>query len=543
MNKFSFILRCVNWLFVKSSLILLTLSLNFVQLDSKIFAQANGNQIIKRINFSVPDEFSKIKNNYSVELNSLKGLSPTSARVNQVCDKISNDLRNKGFTFNRVITKFSTDGQLDIQLLVGKNGDAFVTGNNWLSQDSLLDSLSWKSGEYFNYSKFQLSASNLNSNRFVNVDTKLKPRRNRSGEVIVDADFDVEDSLPISLTANLANDGNAKSSGWRSTLGLEWIDPFPHSDKISFNWLTDPDNTSALNSFNAQYMGSYGDDWNWAMFTGYSESEYNNVLSPVSFDILGEGFFAGLMVSNKVAELNSGPISINFGLTYLDLENSFSFISNPNPDDKSELSFLVPKIGVQGVLNNPDIVPGRSFWSLSVLSDAGSADDAELKTQRPGASSGFFAGQLAFTTLQALSRSKQKIDLYLNMASQLSNDPLPSSLQKSIGGVHSVRGYDEREAFGDHGFHLNSELRFGAFSIGKAGRIEPFTFYDVGYVSSEESLSGVKDSTSMQSVGAGFRCAFKPTLGMDFHLGVPLKESADTKKSDARLHFNLDFRF
>ena len=307
-----------------------------------------------------------------------------------MCDKISNDLRNKGFTFNRVITKFSTDGQLDIQLLVGKNGDAFVTGNNWLSQDSLLDSLSWKSGEYFNYSKFQSSASNLNSNRFVNVDTKLKPRRNRSGEVIVDADFDVEDSLPISLTANLANDGNAKSSGWRSTLGLEWIDPFPHSDKLSFNWLTDPDNTSALNSFNAQYMGSYGDDWNWAMFTGYSESEYNNVLSPVSFDILGEGFFAGLMVSNKVAELNSGPISINFGLTYLDLENSFSFISNPNPDDKSELSFLVPKIGVQGVLNNPDIVPGRSFWSLSVLSDAGSADDAELKTQRPGASSGFF---------------------------------------------------------------------------------------------------------------------------------------------------------
>ena len=80
MNKFSFILRCVNWLFVKSSLILLTLSLNFVQLDSKIFAQANGNQIIKRINFSVPDDFSKIKNNYSVELNSLKGLSPNSAK-------------------------------------------------------------------------------------------------------------------------------------------------------------------------------------------------------------------------------------------------------------------------------------------------------------------------------------------------------------------------------------------------------------------------------------------------------------------------------
>jgi hemolysin activation/secretion protein len=47
----------------------------------------------------------------------------------------------------------------------------------------------------------------------------------------------------------------------------------------------------------------------------------------------------------------------------------------------------------------------------------------------------------------------------------------------------------------------------------------------------------------MQSAGAGFRCIFKPSLDLDFHLGVPFKESVDTKKSDARLHFNLDFRF
>jgi hemolysin activation/secretion protein len=279
------------------------------------------------------------------------------------------------------------------------------------------------------------------------------------------------------------------------------------------------------------------------MFTGYSESEYNNVLSPVSFDILGEGLFAGVMVSNQFADLDSGLLSWNLGLTYLDLENSFSFTSAPASDDVNQLSFVVLRAGLQGVLNNQDILPGKSFWSLSALTDAGSASDADLKTQRPGASSGFFAGQFAFTTLQNISDRRQQIDLYLNFASQFASDALPSSLQKAIGGVNSVRGYDEREVFGDHGFHLNSELRFGAFPVGKKGRIEPFTFFDIGYVSSEESLSGVKDSASMQSAGAGFRCIFKPSLDLDFHLGVPFKESADTEKSDARLHFNLDFRF
>ncbi|MDC3335841.1 hypothetical protein OAV71_04965 [Opitutales bacterium] len=528
------------------------ISANFVFVTCSLFIMGNGlhaqqtdNPVISSASLLLPPDFFFNKAGYVKELNSLKGLRASSPRVKQLADKIAQDLRLKGYTFSRVEPKFSTSskGRLDFAVLVGKNGDSFVTGNDWLSTNSVLNSLSWQSGDFFNYAVFQNSAAKLNANRFVNVDSKLKPRRSRSGEIIVDADFKVEDSLPLVLTANIANDGNAKSSGWRSTLGLEWWEPFPTADKISVSWLTDPENTSSLNSFSAQYLGSYSDDWNWALFTGFSESEYNDVLSPVSFDIFGEGFFAGFFVSHKFAQLSSGSVSFNAGLTYLDLENSFSFVSSPTAKNKSELSFFVPRFGLQGTFDNPEVLPGRSFWSLSVLTDAGSADDAELKLQRPGASSGFFAGQLSLTTLQSIAKTRQAIDLYLNFASQLSNDALPSSLQKSIGGVDTVRGYDEREVFGDHGFNLNSELRFGAFSVGGKGTLQPFTFVDVGYVSSEESLSGSKDSTSLRSAGAGFRCTFKPTLDLGFHLGVPLKESPDTEKNDPRVHFNLDFRF
>ena len=506
--------------------------------------QPANNDIISNASITAPKDFLFNQSLYSDDLVSLKGLPSSSPKVKQLIDEISKDLRSKGFTFSRVTSTYSPkDRTLIFKILVGKNGDVFITGNNWFSNNSVMESLSWKSGEFFNYSTFQASASKFNSNRFVEVDSKLKPRRSKSGEIIVDADFDVEDSLPIVFTANLANDGNAKSSGWRSTLGLEWWEPFPSADKISFNWLTDPESTSTLNSFTAQYLGSYSDDWNWALFSGYSESEYNDVLSPVSFDIVGEGFFAGFLVSHTLSKTNSSSISANFGLTYLDLENSFSFMSTPDAANKSELSFVVPRIGVQGVINKKEGIKGRTFWSLSVLSDAGSADNADLKTQRPGASSGFYAGQLSLTTLHTIAKSKQLIDLYLNFESQLASDPLPSSLQKSIGGINSVRGYDEREVFGDHGFHLNTEFRFGTFSTAGIGSIQPFTFYDVGHVSSEESLSGVKDSTSLHSAGGGVRCSFKSSLNFSLQLGIPLKASADTKQHDPRLHFNLDFRF
>ena len=96
---------------------------------------------------------------------------------------------------------------------------------------------------------------------------------------------------------------------------------------------------------------------------------------------------------------------------------------------------------------------------------------------------------------------------------------------------------------GDHGFHLNSEFRFGAFSMADIGNIQPFIFYDVGHVSSEPSTSGGKFATTLDSAGGGFRCSFKPSLDFSLHLATPLKDYADNKKHDPRLHFNLDFRF
>lgn len=542
MNNFRLIPQSLVKLLVTSRSVF-TCCIVFI-LCTALNGQVSSDNVISTASISAPQDFFFNKVIYNDELNALRGLSADSVKVSQLSEKISKNLRDNGFTFNRVNPVYTpTNKSIKFEILVGKNGEAIISGNNWLSDNSVLDSLSWQSGEFFNYSIFQKSASSFNSNRFVEVDTRLKPRRSKSGEIVVDANFDVEDSLPLVFKGKLANDGNAKSSGWRSTLGLEWWEPFPSADKISFSWLTDPESTSTLNSFTGQYMGSYSDDWNWALFLGYSESEYNNVLSPVSFDIVGEGFFVGFSLSHTLLETKYGPISANVGLTYLDLQNSFSFMSSPSSDNKSELSFVVPRIGIQGVLDNQDVIPGRSFWSLSVLSDAGSSDNAELKTQRPGASSGFFAGQLNLTTIQSIAKSRQLIDLYLNFESQIASDPLPSSLQKSLGGISTVRGYDEREVFGDHGFHLNTELRFGTYYTGGLGSIRPFMFSDFGYVSSEESLSGAKDSTSLNSAGAGVRCTFKPSIELSLQLGIPLKDSADTKKQDPRLHFNLDFRF
>ena len=505
-------------------------------LPTSSYAQAAG-QTITQVAFTMPTELESVLKDLHGGAQGLVGSPVASPKASAFADEVAAHLRKNGYPFAtaRATSDPANPGRLTVAVKPGKIGVGNVDGNAWLSSEGVLKSILWTEGEIFNYGKFQSAASALNRNRFVNVDSKLRPRRADNGEIIVDADFKVDDSLPVVYKARVANDGTEESSGWRASAGFDFIEPFTTSDKFSFNWLTDAEN---LNSYSSQYSGTNNDNFSWVAFLGYSDSEYDQLISPVALDISGEGLHAGFLLSHKFAQLESGSISWNFGLTYLDLTNRVSFGGLPVSDQS--LSFVVPRIGLQGVIDS------RAFWSLTLLTDAGSSDDADLSYQRPGASSGFFATQFTLAALKRLSFARNNVDWYFNLAGQIANDPLPASLQKAIGGVNTVRGYEEREAYGDHGVHLNTELRFGSAlgkKISEHGVIHPLFFYDFGYVASEDSLSAQDDATTMHSLGAGVRCNFKSSVDIGLHLGVPLKDTADSEAKDPRAHFSFDFRF
>jgi hemolysin activation/secretion protein len=280
-------------------------------------------------------------------------------------------------------------------------------------------------------------------------------------------------------------------------------------------------------------------------FAGYSESEYDDLIAPVNFDLIGEGIHAGFLLSRNFSLFTNGSSAFNFGLTYLDLENR---VSTTGWNIDQSLRFVVPRIGVQGMLEPSDAFPGRSFWSIGLLSDAGSANDSDLIAQRAGTSSGFFAGQMAYTTLQPLSFIRDDLSLFINASGQIASKPLPASLQKYMGGVNSVRGYQEREASGDHGVYVNAELRLRSSSektASKSFSLQPFFFYDFGFVNDHDDapLSASDDTTTMHSIGSGIRANVVKHFNAGLHFGLPLKDTPDSKAQDPRVHFNLDFRF
>ena len=159
-----------------------------------------------------PDNLRNVVQSF-MKLNS--GLSDGAMKIG-----LRNHLTSKGFTFAQV--NVSKEGSKTfITVKQGVMGKATFEGNVHLSNTGLLSYLNWESGEGFNYSGFQSSAARLNANRFVNVDSKLSLIRGDNGDVVVNADFTVEDSVPIGLSIGFANDGTSQSSGWRSHVGLE----------------------------------------------------------------------------------------------------------------------------------------------------------------------------------------------------------------------------------------------------------------------------------------------------------------------------------
>jgi hemolysin activation/secretion protein len=497
-----------------------------------------------KVEITQPEGFNFDTSQYSQALNKLRGLPATDPKVAAFAKQISDDIRKKGYTFAIVLPTTSSAGNLTLNVLPGRTGQGAVSGNEWLTDKAILNSMSWESGRFFNYSSFQAYAANLNSNRFINVDSKLQPKRSKSQEIVVDGDFKVKDEIPLVYTASVANDGTDKSSGWRASAGVEWWMPVPEVNKATFNWLTDPDDISSLNSYSGMLSGVVEDNWNWILFAGYSESEYNDVIMPGNLDIYGEGTHAGVFVTHPLADYGYDNLTANIGFTYLDLANSIS--TNIATASLSKLDLFVPRIGIQGVIKDHQDIPGRSVWSLSLFTDLGSSDDKELDQQRSGSSSGFFALQGSISSMQELPGLPDDYGLFLNASAQLAADALPISLQKSIGGADSVRGYDEREAFGDHGFHLNSELRMGSYSfqgLTPEDSIQPYLFYDIGFVKSKISVSGSSNSTDMHSIGAGFKCQIKPAFTVGFDVGIPLVKTPDTDRNSGRVHFDLDFRF
>ena len=139
----------------------------------------------------------------------------------------------------------------------------------------------------------------------------------------------------------------------------------------------------------------------------------------------------------------------------------------------------------------------------------------------------------------------------LRAAAQYSPDPLISNEEFGIGGMSSIRGYHEGDAFGDSGWSVGIEPHtpdYKVASVGSEGNVIPWTvrfstFMDFGQEYLNNASPGIKSYYNLAGAGAAVSMNVGDHFSAKVNVGVPMENTQQTKAGSTRVGFSISAQF
>lgn len=130
---------------------------------------------------------------------------------------------------------------------------------------------------------------------------------------------------------------------------------------------------------------------------------------------------------------------------------------------------------------------------------------------------------------------------------QWASEPLISNEQFSMGGINSVRGYQEGEAFGDTGWHVTLEQQTPPHTVGIVYGQTPMIVRGTLYMDYAEAYlldsKGRADRTALWGTGFGFVASIGSFWESRFLFSVPLLKTSNTEINQPYFNFALTLKF
>ena len=489
--------------------------------------------------------------------------SPMSdADVEAFRNRLVKDLQDEGYVFATVSVykQELTQGMLKFRVHAGVEGDLTVVGNRWYTAKQILDDLSWETGKGFNYRQFYFDLYNLNSRPDLRINSKLIPKIDDEDRRTIDVEMNVIDRFPLHGALKLGNTGVKETSDWRWRSTVQHLN-FSHRDDIlTFEWLTDPKDVQDVNAVSASYYLPFFNDNGLSLYSGWSESSITDVAPDI--DVFGEGFYFGTQFSRVIKSSDKFSISTTVGWLFQNVEN-FNEFAGEQTGPESDINLSMPSLTIGFSGKEFDKFEGRNFISntlqANVAGKLGSSDKDEFGTNVEG---NFIINRFHFTRFQKLFSGPDglsKWTLFFQFNAQVTDDALTPAVQKSFGGVNSIRGYEEREVSADNGFTGSIEFQSPLISNfiptlqrskeylsnnpddWTVHRLQFVGFYDFGRSEKIDPLRGEEKNVSFSSLGAGIRLALTKFSQFRFDFGIPLISTNES--SGGRSHVSLQVQF
>ena len=445
------------------------------------------------------------------------GKQVTLKDLREMADKITNIYRDKGYmTCGAVLPPQRIhDGVVEIRLIEGKTGTVNLTGNRYTKTGYIMNRINLKPGEIANTEKLNRDLRWFQGTNDVQLRVVMKPG---TEEGTTDYDIMAFEPQNQSVTLYTDNDGYESSGRWRAGIFYNMKSVSGHRD-----------------SLRAHFIGSRGTKA-WSL--GYSvpisrkgmrlELDYSGnktkvvkgELEPLGVEGKSNSFSVTWRAPFHVTEKSRHEA----GLQYVHQKSETELghgtgLVVPWVDDR--IQRVIPYVSFTHYGKDSVLYHKHSFvWArrrdIDGESDTGKLYRLSSFWQKRNTNGQFWQARL---------------DAQLG-----SGDNLAASDRFFIGGVNSVRGYEEGFIGGSRGISMGLEYHI---PVDKAKRIFVYPFFDWGTVGGYAA----PEHNKLMSAGLGIEARYKHLYGT-LTVGFPFKKDFyDDKVSSARVDFSLSAAF
>ncbi len=349
----------------------------------------------------------------------------------------------------------------------------------------------------------------------------------------VDVDLKVSDHLPFHGTLEVDNRQSVGTEPLRLTGTARYDNLFQRGDSIAGSFQVAPQRPADATVYSVSYLYNVPNSRLQVLAT-YLRSN-SNVSSVGASNVVGRGDDAGLRLLVPLLGATGFVQSLSIGGDYKKFNEDVTLASSTLG---SPVTYY--PLGISYSAAWSDTRSNTGLLASLVLAPRGlGSDNAAFDNRRYDANSNFIVARADLAGSQTLVYGVQ---LYGHVAAQVSPDPLISNEQLSLGGLDSVRGYQESEALGDTGGFGQVELRSPSVAAELSDRVDEaraFLFTDGGVARLHRALPDQMDHVHLAASGAGVRVRVFDDLNAELLDAVTLNRGPSTPSGDDRLLFRV----
>ncbi len=456
-----------------------------------------------------------------------------------------------GFNFHRVSLPPQNLLEGTVQLKISRFaiGEIVVEGNKFFDDENIKRSVPvLKAGETPNTR--ELSRSLKIANEHPSKSTILRFKEGEESDTI-DAVLAVQDRDPQVYFVTLDNTGPKDGDEWRSTFGYQNGNLFNSDHSVTATLTTAPEDTASTTQIGVNYhipMYRHGagldilfSDSDSVGETGGDDSAVQSIAPGTgggqALEITGQGTVVGAVYNRPLLTDGSFIHTWSVGLQHKKFDNESEF--GGAKISGAEVLSIPLELGYTFSQQNP----GSSFFgSVTLVQEIGDDDD-EYDQDRPEAESGWSALRYEVSWDRLFSENYL---FHIGFSGQQTSNLLISGEQFGVGGIGTVRGFEERSVTGDSGYVLNLELWFPPVT---QYELRFLAFIDMAHTEFNDGdllgNEGVEFDPS--SAGVGMFWAWRDNLSVNLSYGVigeggGLDETIN-EDGDSKLHMSAVYRF